>query len=151
MAALFTLEQIVATEMSVPFTAGSLANGSSAVSTASYNNVNGGTSGLSGYKRGKFRFSGTLGAAPSPSSGIAIYAVKGNSTGATFETSNVSPPPNLAIAVIAFDSTNATQTRDSDDVDLPGGYFEILVYNNSGQTISSGWTLTLEPITDGGF
>ena len=151
MAVLFTLEQIVATELTVVASGASLANGAGVVSASSYNNVAGGTAGLVGYRRGKFRFSGTFGAAPSANSGLSIYLLKGNSTGTTFEPSSVLPPPNQPAATIALDATNATQVRDSDDVDLPAGYWEVMVYNGSGQTVAAGWSLTLMPITDGGF
>lgn len=154
MSALFTIEQIDQSELTV-FSGGStssLANNAGVVSGSAYNNVNGGTAGLVGYKRGKFRFSGTFGAAPSANSGIAIYAIRGDSTGSTFETSSVTPPPNLPIATIPVDATNTTQTRDSDDVDLPAGYWKLMLVNSAtGQSISSGWSLTLEPISDAGF
>lgn len=152
MAALFTIEQNLLTEITLVSSGASLANGANSALSSALNNVAGGTSTVNGYKRGKFRFSGSFGSAPNANGGLSIYAIQGDSTGTTYETSNVAPPPNIPIATIAMDATNTTQVRDSEDVDLPAGYWKILVYNNgTGQTVSSTWVLTLMPITDQGW
>lgn len=110
------------------------------------------------YKRGRFVFSGTFGAAPSANSAIQLYwrlPADGTLTGTpgAWETDlgRATSPVRSMAATIPLDTTNTAQARASEVVDIPAVPFEVIAVNAAtGQTIAAGWSLLLVPLTDVG-
>jgi hypothetical protein len=145
-----TLTQVAKAPVNVFLTGstGSLANNANALSAA----IDPTLAAWGSYPRVRWVFTGTFATAPSPNSAVSLfYRLSTDATTSNFETDlgRSTTPVRPPAAVIALDTTNTTQVRVSEAVDLPAVPFEVILVNNaSGQTISAGWHLEAVPITD---
>lgn len=141
------LERLAIGSMSTLLNTGAtLANNALAISSA-YNNTTGQTG--DGYTRGLFTFSGTFGTAPSANTGLSCWLIKSNdAAGGTYEDGDASTTPaRPADFVLPVRAVNTAQVI-AILAELVPGLLKLLAKNDAtGQTINSGWTITLTPIT----
>lgn len=130
-------------------TAATLTNNSAALSSA-YNNTTGQTG--DGYSRGNFTLNATWASAPTAGTALSCWLLKSNDlAGGTYEDGDGTPttPARAADFVIPVRAVTTAQVVQI-LADLVPGLFKLLAKNDgTGQTISSGWTITLTPTTAG--
>lgn len=137
---------IVGTQATVLNTGAQLTNNSLAIGSA-FNNLVGGGSG-DGYPRCRITFSGTWGTAPTANTGLSLWFITSEDGGSVYEDGDASTTPSRGPdVVIPARAVNTAQViaRESR---LPVGFFKVLAKNDgTGQTLNSGWTVALLPLT----
>lgn len=123
--------------------------------TGIYNNTAGSSASATtgdGYKRGLLALNlVALGAAPTANSTIDVWLLKSiDGTNANFEDGGPTITPQRAPdQSFLLDSSRATAEHQEFELQIPQTYFKTLIRNNaSGQTLGTGNTLTLIPVTD---
>lgn len=137
---------VVGTQATVLNTGATLSNNSLALSTA-YNNVASGGGG-DGYPRCRLTFNGTFASSPAASTGVSVWFITSSDGGGTYEDGDGSTTPGRSPdLVIPVRAVNTAQQIDREGF-LPVGFIKVLAKNDgTGQTINSGWTLKLLPIS----
>lgn len=139
-----TEKYLLGSQATVLSTAATLAN-NALVAGSAYDNTQGQTG--DGYTECDVELAVTFGVAPTANTGVSIWFLR-SQDGTNYEdgSSSVTPAraPDIAIPVLA--STSAQ--RIIRPATLPPGKITVLLKNDgTGQTMSSGWTLKLRPIT----
>lgn len=127
----------------------SLANGSiSAVSAAAYDRMLGSTGGGYGYKHAMFRFSGAFSVAPTEG-GLLVLKYRHLDIVGTGDEEAAETARGKVLGAFQVNNVTTTQNIAFLARDLPLLKAEFYLYNqNTGQTLSSGWTLDVLPVTD---
>jgi hypothetical protein len=139
-----TLKQLVSSQQTLLNTGATLTNNSQAISSA-FDNTQGGTG--DGYTKGRLTLSGTFGTAPAANTGLSIWFLT-SEDGTTYEDGDASTtpsrPPDYVIPVRAVNTAQLI----AKECLLPAAKFKVLARNDgTGQTLNSGWTLKVLPIT----
>lgn len=138
---------VIGTKSTVLSTGATLATNANALSSA-FNNTTGQTG--DGYTRGIFTLSGTWGTAPAAGTGMSCWLIKSDdAAGGNYEDGDGTPttPARAADFTIPVRAVNSAQIA-AVLADLVPGLFKLLARNDgTGQTLNSGWTITLTPIT----
>lgn len=141
-----TTEKYLLGSQSIVLSTGStLANNALAISSTQDNTA--GAGGFDGYTLCDVQLNVTFGTAPTAGTGISVWFLR-SQDGTTFEDGSASVipvrPPDIVIGVDAV-TTAQIKTRETR---LSPGKFKVLAQNTgTGQTMSSGWTLSIRPIT----
>lgn len=141
-----TEKNVLGSQATVLSTGATLANNAQAISALYDNTVGGG--GGDGYSRCRLTLNATWASAPTANTGVSGWFVTSEDAGSSYEDGDASVqparPPDFTFPVRAV--TTAQQVART--AQLPTGKLKVLVRNDAtGQTISSGWTVKLLPVT----